>query len=401
MTFKTRYHLLLPILIFYFVPLFTLGLYKASNLSEITWNFFAAALLISSFGTLCLFLILKNWQESLISDILPENLQRNVHAAPLRHQELQEAKSRLLQLEAQMAEEDLQRELLHKELESRILDVKALSEQKEDLQKRIVELSDELHHLKEAAEEKLEQNQIFLHEHQQTIAEQRHTLEIKQQHIQQLEDKVRDLTYEIKTLLNIAEKAQQKCQDEIGVKEDNFLLLTPNSDEGSFRHFGGGTIRNEGAAFAQLKRCVDIAQKMTGASHYMSRQSKLPPIDHYALDLRRLFDSLRSENSCTVLVYSQKENKPIFVNPQIKTLLGWTSDKFLLHFPSIMSESSEIWLHSLSQLAYKNECQVDLMMKARTGALMSIKCHLGIVPTGLFRSHIIGILYMNQDDKLQ
>lgn len=387
---RSRYKLLSVILFLYFVPLLALGIYKANQIPTGNWNFFTYALMLLSTGGICLFWLLSKWENSFsiapVLELPPEQYEGLSTPSSYSFQPGQ-----IQELEVLLTDQNQQNALLKDELDSKNLKIDELEIDKEHLRSQLDLLEQQQAYLKESSEEKFEQNQIFLHEHQQTIAEQRQALEIKQQHIQQLEDKVRDLTYEIKTLLNLAEKAQLKCQNEIPFKDEPFPLAIADAGEGLNGH--GGAIRTEGEAIIQLRRCIDIAQKMTGASHYMTRQSKMPPIDHYALDLRRLFDSLRNENYCAIIVYSQKESKLIFANPQVKSLLEWPSDKFIYQFSSIIAESSDIWEQSLSQLAYKNECIADLSMKARTGSLLKIKCHLGIVPTGLFRSHIIGVLY--------
>ena len=252
----------------------------------------------------------------------------------------------------------------------------------------------ELAHYKNSVQIQLEQNAQVMTNSQQTIAEQRSLVEKKHQHIAQLETKVRDLTYEIKTLLQLAEIANQPSFDPIEQHdypaepseqlEFNLIPATdPDKDAKSLEN-----------AAAQLKRCIDIAQKITGGSHYRIGSPRFRELagDNYTLDLRRLFDGLRQfENSGLILFYSQKENKILFVSNQVRNFLGWGSDKFLQNFYQIIDPSIESWKSGLSQLAFKNQAKIELSMKNRSGQDVSMHGMLGIVPTGIFRNHILGI----------
>ena len=159
-------------------------------------------------------------------------------------------------------------------------------------------------------------------------------------------------------------------------------------------------VRNQAQAAIQLKRCIDIAQKITGASHYNNSNSRFKDlsIDNYTLDLRRLFETLRMENASTVFFYSQKESKVLFVNNQSRNLLGWSPDKFVQSFYDIIEPSKEIWKQGITSLAIKNDVQVSLKMKSKAGSSTDVQVHLGIIPTGLFKHHILGIMYASSQN---
>ncbi len=354
-------------------------------------------LLLTALGSLCLFLLMQYWENELRIKTEDEPPLDKAPIATLEEiadlqQQIEKLEQQILGLETQKIDLTQQIEQFQLELNDGERIVFDLKLQKDQLQKITDTLRNELHQVKETSEEKLEQNQIFLREHQQTINEQRQVIEVKQQHIQQLDDKVRDLTYEIKTLLHLAEKSQ--IQD-----QKNFTLnpLQPeNGIEASVQPFiHNPQVGKESLASSHLKHCIDIAQKMTGASHYGNRSGKRAELsaEHYVLDLRCLIDSLRNENSCAILIYSQKENKIIFANNQIKPLLGWNSEKFIQNFPTIIEESATDWNAALSQLAYKNECQTDLLMRSKNGAMVQVNCQLGVIATGIFRSNILALLY--------
>lgn len=403
MLFKTRYNILPAVFLLYCGPLAAFGIYFAKNSPELSWNSFSAGMLLLALGSLGLFLLLRHWECQLTKNFFLDET-AEAQAPQVSEEELMkiqqtlaEAESRFLQKEAECLEGSQRYEQLQLELQSENQILKSLQAENELQETQCNALSNELNQIKESTEEKLEQNQIFLHEHQQTITEQRHVIEAKQQHIQQLEDKVRDLTYEIKTLLHLAEKTQLNDTPSYSVKQDTFSKVALGEGALLSPHGSDQPLEGESEASHQLRRCLDIAQKMTGASHYNRQTRAELSIEHYALDLRCLFESLRSENSCAVLVYSQKENKLIFGNNQIKSLLGWGSEKFIQNFPTIIEESVETWNNCLSQLAYKNECQAELNLKSKNGAAVPVICHLGVIPTGIFRSNILGVLYKAEE----
>ncbi|MBA3239070.1 MAG: hypothetical protein H0T62_12080 [Parachlamydiaceae bacterium] len=409
MFFKTRYSVLSTIFILYLVPLCALGFYNKLSASNGNWGFFCLALLILALGSLLFFLLITQWENQLsmkyllTNDDEVEECKNSTFLTPVDEAVQEEQFDRQEQLEeyAQQFEDKIirlnsQNELLLAELQEKKDAISQLSAEKSQLEKDMHALQREFNQFKESLEEKLEQNHIFLHEHQQTILEQRQAIELKQQSIQLLEDKVRDLTYEIKTLLHLAEKTQSVGQGSFIIPKEPILRNSTGGSQDKQQLSTAERQQSNGSeASEQLKRCIEIAQKMTGASHGSGRIAKGGelPIEHYALNLRSLFESLRSENSCAIMIYSQKENKLIFGNNQIKTLLGWNAEKFIQNFSSIIEESSTVWKSSLAQLAYKNECRVELSMKSKQGALIPVKCHLGIISTGIFRSNILGLLY--------
>jgi len=102
---------------------------------------------------------------------------------------------------------------------------------------------------------------------------------------------------------------------------------------------------------------------------------------------------LRGEQGALIVVYSQKENKLLFVNNEAKALLGWSPEKFVADFSSIVHEGFNDWRRALSMLANASDSQARILAKAKQGQEMILNCHLGVIPTGLFRNYVIGVLY--------
>lgn len=255
----------------------------------------------------------------------------------------------------------------------------------------------ELATFQKACEEQLQAKELFVQESQQASREQRVQIEKLQQHIAFLENKERDLHYEIRTLLQLTsfEKPIEtpKIQEAIPQPQVMAPLNEEEEEESSpfvdsYQPFSPTTddARN------QLKRFIDTATKMTGA-HYFGSTTSWMPMDNYVLDLRRLFDGLSDENHYVVIVHSQKENKILFSNQLIKSILGWSSDKFVQNFSEIMQDSYEEWKRAVSQLTITPEVQLTVSAKSRSGKSIPFQCHLGAIYTGLFKNHAIGVMY--------
>lgn len=396
--FTTRYSILPAIVAFYFIPLALLSIYGALKMPPSqSFNMASIGLFCSVIGSLLLFVILKTWEDQIIEpsavNTTVSQPQQNQRQIALTESLLEETKQRCEQAENELSETKVQLSFCQEEIEKQKSTLLAITEEKEKLQQQKQFAIKELNQLKIATEEKLEQNNLFVNEYQKTIHEQRSLIENKQQQISQLESKVRDLTYEIKTLLQLAEKAETLAtQDFSFVQKENQPFIERTLEPYFARE---PIVSTPQQASQQLRHCIEIAQKITGAGHYGNRLSKVRDlsIDNYSLDLRHLSENFNSHSSCIVFLFSQKENKLLFINKKCKEVLEWSPEKIMQNFTDILSDSAETWSELLSQLAYKNEVCAELNLKTKNAKTVSLNCHLGIIPTGLFRSNIIGILY--------
>lgn len=225
------------------------------------------------------------------------------------------------------------------------------------------------------------QNSI-LQEHQSTIADLRNDLAQRQQMGDQLEGKVRDLSYEIKTLLRLAERPIQGEQKSEAV---SVAVMETESD---------APVQTREEAHIQLKRSLDIAQRVTGAG-YLTNSPKFQEfyLENSALDLRRLSDKLRDIEHTALIVFSTKENKLLFANETTKQLLGINNERFAETFQELIQSDFEPWKLAQQQLAFKNEAHLILPISIRPGEILEVECLLGVIQTGLFRNNIIGLLY--------
>lgn len=396
---SNRYTLVVAILFLYLFPLCLLTGYSAGLLSpDPSWSALSTGLLLTSFGALVFFLLMSKWEESLQSWQRQLLLAKNTSpkyvedfSLPLPPpQKVESIPTDVDQLKKEIEEyQSKQKELLG--------DIQKLQSERERYQRQAELLLQEYAQYKGGSQEELEQKGSLLAEYQQTVSEQRSVIEKNVQQIGSLESKVKDLSYEIKTLLHLGEmsiSSTSKTQP-FSLKEESVSYdIEPDFVEEATTP-SDKMIHTPEQAAIQLRRCIDIAQKITGAHHFNNPTLRFREysMDNYTLDLRRLFDSLRSENSCGVVFYSQKENKLLFANNVMRNLLGWSPDKFVQGFPEIVQGGMADWRAAVVQLPSTNEAKIRLLLRTKTGQDVPFHCHLGIIPTGLFRSHILAVMY--------
>jgi UPF0242 C-terminal PAS-like domain/Uncharacterised protein family (UPF0242) N-terminus len=372
-------------LLVYWIPLVVLSIYASPRKG---WILLLTGLLLSIVGALCLWLLMRQREQSMENQIqnLKDSLSlQKAPPAPIPPPPIDEEKLHSLEQALETHE--------RKHLESsRLLEDKQqlilkTVKDNERYQMHVENLKQELDTVKSYLNEQLTHYKSLLQDHQKTIADLRDTLQSKQQVTMQLESKVRDLSYEIKTILQIAEGPQE-------ITSDKPSYATPKELPPEIRESESDHIQTFEEALMLLKRCLDSAQRMPGASHFAkSQRFKDLPFENYALDLRRLFDHFQHEAEGILFVYSHQEEKMLFVTDQIDNLLGISGEKFIKTFQEIIHEGKEDWNKAVNQLSFKNESKVVLSMKTRTGQETPVTCVLGVIPTGLFRNHVLGVLF--------
>lgn len=374
------------------LSLYTLPFIVLSGWAQMTndgWSILCAGLLLSAVGTLMMMRYMQLKENAPLKIVQEEAEPKVVEPVQVPdfspYVEQVEALQKALQ-EAEQAHMNFKEEY------------QKISKEKELIQRQAEAHQQEYRLFKKNAQEQHEYHELLLTDHQRTIAELRDTLEKKQQHIQQLESKTRDMNYEIKTLLQLAEKPVMGVFETAALPAQQIKRV---ASSGSRAQWDAGepnildfAVRTHEEAHVHLKRLLDLAQRITGTSLFSSSpRFRELPLDNYALDLRSLFDRLKEITATTIIVYSLKENKLLFVNEQIKELLGLNPDKFVQHFQENVQGGQPEWEDTIRQLTFKNEAKTSLQLKSRTGQEVNVECLLGVVPTGIFRSHIMGLLY--------
>lgn len=441
MKFKlsNRQFLSVAIIVFYLIPIFFFSIYSIQLMTpHKSWSLLSLGLLLAVIGTLSLIFLISCWEQTIEERCLKQSM---LYSVPLQTPVAEQREAKVTSLDPSLTYEHLPERLTTDPLPSQegskelnLIQTALEESQKqqdellgtlqsktEEYQKLEEEVSQHKHKAEQIAqdfadyklfsEEQLKQKQLQLNALQQTIEDQRSEMEKRQDQIQQLDTKVHDLSYEIKTLLYLHEdevvssnkspkfsrerlpapptEFEKETEEEVAIA----LLQDPIYEENKNKE---NIIQTSAEAAQLLKKCIQVAQKMTGANYYSheasSRYRTFSP-SHFAIDQRRLFDGLRSEKGALIFIYSQKDNKHIFANNESKTLLGWSPEKFATDFSGIMQEGAQEWRKALQLLTTAPESQVRLLAKTKQGHEMVMNCHLGVIPSGLFRNYIVGILY--------
>lgn len=354
-------------------------------------------LFISTIGTLLLFWSMTHWEASLGGRKSSE-LNDSSHGSSLDLEEYRIAKLSL--------EEAQQMQIrLLAEIDSLTAELQKVQTEKANIKKLTESAASEIEELKLSYTNQLEQQQQHIRDLHETIAEQKAILEKKQHQSSLLESKVGDLTYEIKTLLQLAEAhsgslfSSDTPESVLAAEPTPPPVKEPIPVASSREAPSVNHTMTIAEGSQQLRRCLDIAQKITGSQRFGSQLYTFSesPAESFALDLRRLCERLRSDTSSThnaILVYSPKENQILFASNQIRDLTGWSPEKFIQTFGEILQDEGA-WKQGVSGLSMRSEVQTHLSLKTRTGQTNMFQVHLGTIPTGIFRNHVIAILYMN------
>lgn len=400
MKFKLNsYSPFIAVIIFYLIPILFFSGYSIGLMSpNKSWNVLTVGLLLCVGGAIVFLILIRQWEHFFTKTALRRSLQEDVPSLAAYPVDLHPLEEDVHHLDS------LQEAIKRAQEESELKSQQALlaQEESERLHKQALKSMEDLAEYKLFSEEQLNQKNLLVQNLQQRLVDLQGDLETRNDKISQFESKIRDLSYEIKTLLQLNEDDYKEVEkskkisplthaEGFVVKEQpqHYHVEEENSPIIEMK------VHDADEAMLMLKRCIDIAQKLAGANYYGSEgvRSREPMPQSYAIDLRRLFDSLRSENASMVLIYSQKEDKLLFVNNQSRSVLGWSSEKFIQDFQSIIQKGTVEWKNALAQAASHYEAQAKVLMKTKSGQEIPIQCLLGMIPMGLFKGYIIGILY--------
>lgn len=408
------------VILFYFLPLLFLVLASTRWIGLSSWLTLVFGLLIASSGSIGFILVLWQWKNSLplpLNDVgeIAEELEDVVEEVLQPTEEELEALRQVQLLQAELEETQLQWKTLNDTIAQKEEECECLKDSRLALEDEFEQMREDFTAFQEESFEQLKQKELLLAEYANTVQELRDSIEKKQQQVSKLESSVSDLTFEVKTLIQLSDV-------EKGVKEPTFAQPASYSENESThrkiykpsfqqtvgrpaysadsvetttltRHEHETRVRNQQEASTELRKCIEIAQKITGASH-LAASGRIPfGIDSYALDQRRLYDGLRTEIRALVIVYSPRDDKLLFANAQVKALLGWSPERFIQDFNMLIKEGFEDWKRVVIGLAAHQEAQVRLLVKTRIGHDQILQGRLGMIPFGSFKGHIIAVFF--------
>ncbi len=375
---RRRLHLSGLIVLLYFLSIFALAIFPEKRFTTLFYG-----ILVASVGSITVFLLLRQWEKN-AKNQRPAPIQQTPPVEPpfVDTNHITELENALADSQAKNQELIIKQNTLEDTLQK-------LDQEKAQFEHKIEDIRHEFNSHRAESDEELRRKTTLLSEYQETINQQRNVIRKKQEQVSELESKVRDLNYEVKTLLQLAEIGNMKENKSSPSTPKEKPIETHNEDSSN------RLVITEKQASGHLNKCIDIAQKITLSSRFGNGNSRFQnmPLDNSALDFRRLFDNLRSETSSSVIVYSLKENRLLFANQQIQNLLGWNEKQFIQNFSDIVCEGYEEWHQAISKLSPQSETRTRLLLKKKNGQNLLVYCHLRMIPTGIFRHFVIGVLY--------
>ncbi|CDZ79788.1 hypothetical protein BN1013_00286 [Candidatus Rubidus massiliensis] len=384
---EAKYKFLLIIFFVYFIPYCSLAIYNFQYLaSEDLWNILSIGLLIPIFGTLLLFYSYLTFQKNV-------TLQANL--IPTDQSVLQELSDQNEQALLNVQEE---LKILQDLFDAKKQEIEVLTKDNVGLKKEKEMIAEQIKEHKKEIEAVLEEKEKKFQESILSINDLRATIEKKQNYINQLESKVRDLNYEIKTLLKLADLGIKDLEEP---KKESVQPTLINENIASGLPLNQQVKSWEDASI-QLKRCMELAQKQSSsnqfyANNYLYKESSL---DSFALDLRTLFDNLRNENNASILFFAPKENKVLFANPPLRKVLGLNHEKISQHFFDCLDPSLEKWNKAIAQLTLKNEVKTTFEFKTKHNDKIYLNALVGVIPSGIFRNQVIIIFFESETKEL-
>lgn len=194
---NNRFNAAGSILLLYTIPLIVLTGY--TYWTKDSWNIWAVGLLLTSIGTYLFARLMHGFAHE--APLPQPELEAPSPPPPVPQPDVQVKElEQQVQAYSQMVEDWKAQSYSHEE--SAVQAIKGQEELKESLNV----LAEEYDQYKLEAQHLIEEERGLAEAQAQTLIEQKNALEEKEQLILELEGKVRDLNYEIKTLLQLAEK---------------------------------------------------------------------------------------------------------------------------------------------------------------------------------------------------
>lgn len=335
------------VILLYLIPILSWVLYTYQNGPiAFSWVVFASGLALLFFGSALMISLLKMKENAPVQAVTPIKIVEPIQVVDTEKEAL------LAELQATVHATNVTLQQKEEELSF-------LGNENQEIKSKLHALLEEQGAREEEARRKIEILESETNQHQLAS--------------KAFENQIHDLRYEIKTLLQLTEvdyltnneKEEQKTE---AVHEPTFY---PKSSRGL------------------LTRCIDIAQKITAGYHSVSKNITHDP---YAFDLRRLRDALRHETGALIVVYSPKEEQLLFANNETKKLFNLSPEHFVQDFSEFAAPSLQKWKNASIQLLTKPDISLLLDFHTKDEEVISLNALLGVIPTGVFRSLIIGVL---------
>lgn len=304
----------------------------------------------------------------------------------------------LLQSSVAKSQEEIHQ--LNLEMDKKLEEMRLAYLEFEDLRQEYRRLEEEASLAQIESQKNSDHKDALINEYQRTISEQRMIIEKRQRYIAKLEGKIQDLMHEIRSLL---EEPSPKSVPKDRSLAPGHLKVSQTSPKTSFEgdafepFLPSGTSSNTSYDFSlQLHKHIEKAENLTGMDHLGYLGGKSPrfldlSLDCYAVDRRRLFDSFKDESAGALFIYEPNEKKFLFINPSIKSMTGFTPEKFMKEYHRLVVKGYPEWVELISKLQVLKMSSVKISIYHKTGEPKPIDCYLGMLFKGPFAHHVLGL----------
>lgn len=421
-SFNYRESVYVTILICYLLPILIFSKHSVSLMPpNKSWGVISIGLMISVLGSALLILLVNHWEQSLRRKwLLQERVAGSTGAAEGARggddlNEENQNKITPLHLESDalsgqesaetfnvaLIESEQHKQPIMSELNSLNEQLRQLYDANGQYKQQLDKAQREFEEYRQSSDALLTSARGELTEARQANDHLRGQLEEKERLVTELESKNRDLSYEVKTLLELEDKESASAfQGNPAAAHPFHPVISTFSNEDDLSAVATEGIKSASSerkvrtsydAVLELQRCIDQARNMKGAAH-LSEGGRLGT-DNYAIDLRRLFDKFRHETSSPILLYCPDAEKVLFASNQIKGLLGWSPEKFAHDFFNLLQEGGDAWRAAAKNLDGTNHQRVTMVMKTcREGSDALVHCYINKISGGPFANNVIGVL---------
>lgn len=271
-----------------------------------------------------------------------------------------------------------------------------LTQKNADLGKSCASLERNLQQQAKEAKETLSKKSALLDEYKMTIHEQRGIIEKKQAELNLLQTKVKDLSYEVKALLQLDELPQNASWE----KKSHLNTIIPETE---FDHYDINNLYESlGDSEQQVshfdafnlidKYLYQIKNLRTGS--YLNKPAFSGQGDEKfsLLDLRKLQDVLQGEDQFVLFLFSLKNRKVLFTNNKVKTYLSLSPEAFSSSFFNLVQKGNRDFEQAITRIPETGKESLKMILKSQNQEDMLFNCYLEKVNEGCFDSLVLGML---------
>lgn len=212
-----------------------------------------------------------------------------------------------------------------------------------------------------------ENSKVLCKEYQKTIQEQREIINQKSSYSVKLENKIKDLIFEIRNLLHLEDRDKN--------------------------HISSHQVKGKCSTIQKLNLLTEKAENLASdqIKDFITKSSFSVPPNRYSLEFREFFDKLRNETSFILFIYSLKEKNFVFTNGMFKQWIGLSPNILLQRKEEFLAKYGNNWIRDL-ECTENSETLGKVAIKTSTKGVIDFNYYNQKIIKGPLEKHTIGIL---------